>query len=143
HAIPQLNTAGSSHEGTDAQPTAPANGSGDVGYSYLDPDNPLSFTFIEHVLGQIADLTPGEYLHIGGDEPHDMTSRDGIEIFNEFVKQTVDIVHDLGKKPIGWTEIAAGTLNEGDGVQYWIGNTADVERAVTQEGAKVLVSQGG
>ncbi|QGH68632.1 family 20 glycosylhydrolase [Pseudactinotalea sp. HY158] len=143
HAIPELNTAGSSHEGTAAEPTAPANGSGDVGYSYLDPDSELSFTFIEHVLGQIAALTPGEYLHIGGDESHAMTSRYGIDGFNEFVARTIQIVHDLDKKPIGWSEIAAGTLNPGDGVQYWVGGTADITRAVTQEGAKVLVSRGG
>src|SRR5699024_555924 len=142
HAIPELNTPGSSHEATEYEPTAPANGTGSVGYSYLDPDSELSFTFIEHVLGQIADLTPGEYLHIGGDESHAMTSRYGIAGFNAFVARTIDIVHDLGKKPIGWTEISAGTLNPGDAVQYWVGGTADVERAVNQEGAKVLMSRG-
>ncbi|QQM67569.1 family 20 glycosylhydrolase [Actinomyces weissii] len=141
HAIPELNTAGASHQGTSEQPTAPANGTGSVGYSYLDPDSEVSYTFMRHVLKQVAAMTPGPYLHVGGDESHDFVTRHGIADFNEMVRRIGEIVRETGKNRLGWSEIATSTLQAGDGVQYWVGDTRNVTRAVTREGAKVLMTK--
>ncbi|MGH3349462.1 MAG: family 20 glycosylhydrolase [Nocardioides sp.] len=141
-AIPQLNTAGSSHPATEAEPTAPHNGSIDVGYSYLDPGSEATYTFIEHVFGQLAAMTPSDYLHVGGDESHAMTQRYGHEGYVEFVERAVGIVHGLGKRTIGWNEYAETVLEPGDGVQYWAGATDHAKRAVAEDGAKLLVSPG-
>ncbi|SPT53573.1 Beta-N-acetylhexosaminidase [Actinomyces bovis] len=142
HAIPELNTTGSSHAGTAEEPTAPANGTGDVGYSYLDPNSPATDAFIKHVLKQLASMTTGPYLHVGGDESHKFVERYGHTAFNQFVAKIGGYVKETGKNRIGWNEIASGTLEKGDGVQYWHGDTNNVRRAVTQEGAKVLMSKG-
>ncbi|MEU6135801.1 family 20 glycosylhydrolase [Nocardioides sp. NPDC047086] len=142
HAIPQLNTAGSSHTGTAAEPVAPVNSTIDVGYSYLDPYAEVSYTFVQHVFAQLAEMTPGDYLHIGGDESHAMTARYGHQGYVDFEKRAVDIVHDLGKKTLGWNEYSETTLSPGDGVQYWAGSTDFAKRAITEDGAKLLVSPG-
>ncbi|GMA32449.1 family 20 glycosylhydrolase [Litorihabitans aurantiacus] len=142
HAIPELNTPGSSHAATPEQPTAPHNGTGAVGYSYLDPDSEVTFTFIAHVLGQLAELTPGDLVHVGGDESHDMVERHGQQKFNDFVSRTIGIVHDLGKSANGWNEIArSAQIRSGDHVQYWNGETRSLQ-AATDRGAKVVVSRG-
>lgn len=142
HAIPQLNTAGSSHQATTAEPTAPANGTGAVGYSYLDPNSEVSFTFVKHVLGQLAAITPGAYLHVGGDEPHSMTSRYGTAVYNKFLNRVGTIVRDLGKHPIGWNEYAGTDLKSGDAVQYWVGNSASTKDAALNKGTKIVMSRG-
>lgn len=142
HAIPELNTAGSSHAGTPAQPTAPANGTGAVGYSYLDPNSEVSFTFIKHVLGQLAELTPGGMIHVGGDESHSMVSRYGQPVFNTFVERVLNITHDLGIKANGWNEISrVQSIKSGDFVQYWTGETNSLTVAAAA-GAKVVMSRG-
>jgi hexosaminidase len=142
-AIPQLNTPGSSHPATATQPTAPHNGTGAVGYSYLDPDSEVTYTFIEHVLGQLSGLTTGDLIHVGGDESHDMVARYGQAKFNAFVARVLGIVHDLGASAEGWNEIARTTsaLQAGDKVQYWAGSTAELPAAAAA-GAQIVASRG-
>lgn len=142
HAIPQLNTAGSSHTATDEEPTAPANGTGAVGWSYLDPDSDLTYTFIKHVFSQLAAMTPGPRMHIGGDEVHAFTQRYGVEKFNSTLTRILGIVRDLGKTPIGWSEISTTKLSENDGIHYWIGYEKSIAKS-TQSGAKVIMSRAG
>lgn len=138
HAIPQLNTAGTK-PGVDEWGVVPADGTGNVGGSTLDVASPVTWTFLEHVFGQIADMTTtSDYVHIGGDESH-VTGHDN---YVEFITKTIKIIHDLGKKPIGWNESAIGGLQPGDGIQYWTGGTADTLDAIKNKGAKLMVSNG-
>jgi N-acetyl-beta-hexosaminidase len=141
HAIPQLNTPGSSHEGVAVEPTAPANGTGDVGYSYLDPTSEVSFTFIEHVFSQLAEMTTGPFLHVGGDEPLSMFERYGQEVYDATLTRIVDIVQATGKTPIGFNELAFADLDEGDTIQFWTGDPAPTRAAMTERGAQVIVSR--
>lgn len=153
YAIPQINSAGSYHDGTVNRATgetitdpshyitAPANSTGNVGYSYLDPDSEWTKKFVRHVLKQVADLIPGQgaILHIGGDESHQMHRRYGQSKINEFLNFTTGVVRSLGKTPIGWNEISANTMRPGEAVQYWIGSTDNLVRAA-REGAEVVLS---
>lgn len=140
-AIPELNTAGACHEGTEAQPVSPPDGSGDVGHSYLDPHSEHTYTFARHVLRQLARITPGEYLHIGGDEPLKMTERHGHEVYIECVGRIVEIVREVGKKPAGWNEISEVKAGPDMIVQFWQGESTHTIRAA-EEGAKILLSRG-
>jgi hexosaminidase len=141
-AIPELNTAGSSHPATEDEPTAPSNGTGDVGYSYLDPDSPATYTFVDHVVSQIGAITPSKRFHVGGDESHSMVARHGAAVFNNTVAKFLDIVHERGLKASGWNEISRTTsLRQGDNVQYWSGSTSDLPAAVAA-GAKIVASNG-
>ncbi|WP_460802627.1 family 20 glycosylhydrolase [Microbacterium sp. GXF6406] len=139
HAIEELNSAGS-HPGAEPETgRVAANGTKDVGYSSLDANNEYTWMFMEHVLGQLAALTPGDYLHIGGDESH-VTSH---ENYVSFITRSVDIVHGLGKKMIGWNESSIAGVTEDDAIQYWIGNTTDTLDAIKNKGVKLIASRGG
>ncbi|MDR0593735.1 MAG: family 20 glycosylhydrolase, partial [Bifidobacteriaceae bacterium] len=160
HSIPELNTLGSSWRDylntpsrwdpagvtpVEAQSTVNHNGTGSVGYSYLDPDLPLTYTFIRHVLTQIRDMNPdGPYLGTGGDEVASFTSRYGMVKFGQTVENILAIVHDLGKKAFGWSEIADGDLQAGDAVQYWnpSASVVNLRDQLANNGAKVVMSYG-
>ncbi|MFF2389448.1 family 20 glycosylhydrolase [Agromyces sp. NPDC058104] len=137
HAIPQLNSAGSNPKPLPGEDTAPHQGTGDVGISTFDADNEHTYAFITEVLGQLAELTPGDYLHIGGDEAHSTSHADYLRMV-DFANETVA---DLGKTVVGWNEYASSALPQGDAVvQYWNGNGASTRDAVNARGAKVILS---
>ena len=102
-----------------------------VGFSTLATRKEITYKFVEDVLSEIAGMTPGPYLHIGGDESHSTKKEDYIY----FIEKVQDIVLKLGKKSIGWDEISNGVLRPGTIAQYW----ANAKNAVAQ-GAKLLMS---
>jgi hexosaminidase len=136
HAIPQLNGGGSAPAPTSGEPTVPANGSPDVGYSGLGADNPVTYEFVEQVLSQLAAMTPGPYVHVGGDEAAVISSSDYTKMVNA---ATADVTAD-GKTVIGWNEYAGTDLPDGAVVQYWNGSSAAIASAVQNHDAKVILS---
>ncbi|SHJ83518.1 hexosaminidase [Tessaracoccus bendigoensis DSM 12906] len=135
HAIPELNSANSKPAAT-VYGTAKEQNNGNVGESTLDTHNPQTWVSMKHIWGQIVDMTPGQYVHIGGDESHS-TPHDQ---FVDFVQKSVALIRDMGKTPIGWNEYAEAGLGEGEVVQYWTGSTTYTAQAVAN-GAKVVVSK--
>jgi hexosaminidase len=83
---------------------------------FLHPDNPKVFPFLTDVLTELAALTPGSYLHIGGDEAFGMPD----DLYARFVAQVRPIVYALGKKIVTWQEAARAGLGADDIAQYWI-----------------------
>lgn len=136
-AIEELNTPGASNSGGLAQP----DGSADVGHSYLDPHSEHTYHFARHVLRQIAEITPGDYLHVGGDEPLKMTERYGHDVYIECVSKIVQIVRELGKKPAGWNELAQAGPGPDMLVQFWQGESTHTLEAA-EAGAHVILSRG-
>ena len=139
HAIPQLNTEGAAPEPDPETGVPPAHGTGEVGHSTLDTRSEVTYTFLEHVWAQIAALTPGPYLHIGGDESHVTEEEDYIY----FMDRMVDVVEDLGKEPFGWNELALADVHEGNILQMWSAGTAGAAVAperVNENGARMVVS---
>ncbi|HUX95999.1 MAG TPA: beta-N-acetylhexosaminidase [Bacteroidales bacterium] len=106
----------------------------EVGFSTLATKKEITYKFIEDVFGELASLTTGPYLHIGGDESHVTKKEDYIP----FVERVQDIVKKLGKTPIGWDEISLGVLRTGAVAQYWA-SAENANKAVAQ-GAKLLMS---
>ncbi len=106
----------------------------EVGFSTLCTDKEITYQFIDDVVRELAALTPGEYIHIGGDESHATPLEDYIP----FVERVQEIVVKHGKKVLGWDEIAKASLVENSAVQFW----ADVKNANLglEKGAKVLIS---
>jgi hexosaminidase len=105
-----------------------------VGFSTLDTKSEVTYKFVDDVFRELSALTPGPYLHIGGDESH-VTK---LEDYIPFINRAQDIVTAHGKQVIGWDEIALATLKPGTVVQYW----ARAENAIkgVAQGAKVLMS---
>ena len=101
-----------------------------------------TYTFLENVLSEVADLFPSEYIHIGGDEcpktewekcpdcqakikelglkgDDKFTAEQYLQ--NYVTKRMQDFLATKGKKIIGWDEILEGELAPGATVMSWRG----------------------
>lgn len=136
HAVPQLTSPGSLPQPAEGEATPPVNGTPDVGYSSLDVANPASDAFVRTVMGELAAMTPGPYLHMGGDESHSTPEEDYRTMVGRFAAD----VQDTGKTVIGWNEYAAADLPEGAVVQYWNGDKKKVADDVLRNDARVILS---
>ena len=106
----------------------------EVGFSTLCTDKEITYQFVDDVIGELTALTPGPYLHIGGDESHVTAKEDYILFINRVQK----IVQSHGKRVIGWDEIAEATLVPNAVAQYWA--KADNATAAVKQGAQVIMS---
>ena len=109
-----------------------------------------TYEFLENVLGEIADLFPGEYIHIGGDEcPKTEWEKcpdcqakiaelglkaDGKFSAEQYLQCYVTarmqaFLATKGKKIIGWDEILEGELAKGATVMSWRGVDGGKEAA--------------
>ena len=106
----------------------------EVGFNTLDANKEITYQFVEDVFRELAGITPGPYLHIGGDESHVTKKEDYIK----FVERVQDIVLKLGKTSIGWDEISTGVLRPGSVAQYW--SSAKNAKSAVEQNAKLLMS---
>lgn len=120
--------------GPGTQPPGVYTGIG-VGWSALCPDKALTFRFVEDVVRELAAMTPGPYLHIGGDEVEVLSSAQ----YARFVERTQRLVQKYGKTMIGWEEVGKAKLRPGTLAQLWRSDTA--LRAVRQ-GNQLIMSPG-
>jgi beta-glucosidase len=105
----------------------------EVGFSSLCIDKELTYQFLDDVIGELAALTPGPFIHIGGDEAHSTPEAD----YRRFMERVQQIVQRHGKQVLGWAEIAQIELLPGSAAQYWQGDHGG--RAASQ-GAQVILS---
>lgn len=106
----------------------------EVGFSTLDIKKKVTFEFVNDVLRELAQMTPGPYLHIGGDEAAATKKADYIAFINRFK----EIVEANGKKMIGWEEIAQANLDSTVTVQYW--HSPAYAKMAAEKGAKLVFS---
>jgi len=106
----------------------------EVGFSTLATDKPVTYQFVDDVIRELAEITPGPYIHIGGDESHVTEMEDYIP----FIEKAQDIVTKYGKKTLGWDEVAHAKLLPTSVAQYW----AKAENALLAiaQGSQVLIS---
>ncbi len=105
-----------------------------VGFSTLDITKPITFKFVEDVLAELAAITPGPYIHIGGDEAAVTKKPDYIAFINRFKT----IVEGHGKTMIGWEEISQADIDSTVIVQYW--NSPSHAKAAAAKGARLIYS---
>nr|WP_092382060.1 beta-N-acetylhexosaminidase [Micromonospora phaseoli] len=111
----------------------------EVGFSYVDPASERTYDFIADVLGELATLSPGQWLHIGGDEAFKVPA----EVYARFVERVQGIVAGLGKTVVGWHQIAPAAHADGRILQWW-GTAGDdpVTTEAVRRGAKLILSPG-
>jgi hexosaminidase len=108
-----------------------------VGFSSLCVSLDLTYTFIDQVIGELAALTPGPYIHIGGDEAQSTTAAD----YATFINRVQPIVAAHGKTVIGWHDIVNATPLASTIAQYWGTTTSNSAVATaTQHGTTVIMS---
>ncbi len=103
-----------------------------------------TFVFLENVLEEVAQLFPGKYIHVGGDEcPKDRWKKcercqarmkseglhDETELQSYFMRRIGKILEKLDKRMIGWDEIIDGGLVEDATVMSWRGVKGGIEAA--------------
>jgi hexosaminidase len=108
-----------------------------VGYSSLIVDREATYAFVEDVIREVAALTPGPYLHIGGDEAQATSAED----YRTFITRVLPLVAKYGKRAVGWHEMAAVELPETAVPQFWRIEAEDEGTArAAAGGSKVIMS---
>lgn len=106
----------------------------EVGFSTLCVDKEITYKFIDDVIRELAEITPGPYIHIGGDESLSTPMEDYIP----FIERVQQIVLKYGKQVLGWDEIANTKLASGTVIQYW--KFAENATKGAEQGARLLMS---
>lgn len=125
--VPEIEMPGHTAAIFAAYPELAGDGSGDSAevtskatyFQAMNPDNPHVLGFIRDVLTEVAALTPGAYLHIGGDEAMGMDE----DQYQRFMHAAMPIVGEVGKKLVGWQEVARAGFQPGEVAQLWIAAT--------------------
>ena len=106
----------------------------EVGFSTFCVDKEVTYQFIDDVVREISEMTPGPYFHMGGDESH-VTPKDEYLVF---VNKAIDIIKKHGKTPMGWDEFTAGDTGSNSLAQHW--HTQENALRAQEKGGKVLMS---
>ena len=140
--IPEIDTPGhtnaalSSYPELNSSEEAPKLYEGtEVGFSSLSINMEITYKFLDDVIRELAGITPGPYIHIGGDEAHSTPKED----YKRFIERFQQIVYAHNKIPIGWAEIGEVELNPSTIAQHWQG--AAYQEAKKQ-GCKIILSPG-
>lgn len=113
-----------------------------VGHSSLRIGHEPTYEFLADVLGELAEMTPGPWLHVGGDECLGTDKED----FAAFVARVTSMVDGLGKTPILWHEagaapgLAAGTVGQFWGLRENDEPVAAKARAFPRGGGALILS---
>ncbi|MEO9967350.1 MAG: beta-N-acetylhexosaminidase [Reichenbachiella sp.] len=106
----------------------------EVGFSTLCTDKEETYEFVDSVIKELAAITPGEFIHIGGDESHATQKDDYIY----FINRVQEIVSKYNKTMIGWDEIAQAQIEGGTIVQQW--NSAGNAVLAAEKGNRIILS---
>lgn len=104
-----------------------------VGFSSLMCKDEKTYQMIEDIIKEVSEISPSQYIHIGGDEAHSTSKED----YEYFISRVVKIVQKYGKTPIGWDPI-----NTVEGItdelitQYWSNTEYD-----NNKGKKAIISK--
>lgn len=112
--------------------------------------NEETFEFLENVFGEILDIFPSEYIHIGGDEAPkvrwekcpkcqarikelgltaDKNHTKEQRLQSYVISRVEKLLNDKGRQIIGWTEILEGGLAPNATVMSWLGKEGGIEAA--------------
>ncbi|MFD2421793.1 beta-N-acetylhexosaminidase [Amycolatopsis pigmentata] len=109
----------------------------EVGFSSYCVDKDITYKFLDDVIRELAAITPGRYLHIGGDEAHSTAEAD----YLKFEGKVLPIVAKYGKLAEGWNEIVKANPPLTAIPQFWgINGQDDATAAAAARGNKILMS---
>ena len=158
NVIPEIELPGHSGEVLAAYPELAClghDGAGRIISGDLCPGKEKTFEMFETILGEVIEMFPYEYVHIGGDEAskqswkvcpdcrHRMETehlKDVDELQSYLVNRITRFLESKGRRAIGWDEILDGGLAEGAAVMSWRGTRGGVTAA--SMGHDVIMSPG-
>jgi hexosaminidase len=142
--VPEIDMPGHVHAALSSYPKLSCDGKAtplytgiEVGFSSLCVDKAVTYDFVSDVVGELARLTPGPFIHIGGDEAAATKTADYVR----FVRRVQEIVRAHGKRMIGWEEIGRARLDRSTVLQHWNppGRATFTAQAAAR-GSKVIMS---
>jgi hexosaminidase len=121
----------------------------------MDPTNKNTYKFLDRFIGEMAEIFPDPYMHIGGDEnngvqwknnpriqdfmkAHNLQGTAGLQTY--FNQQLLPILKKHGKIMVGWDEIFAPGLSKDAVIQSWRG--VDSLAASAKQGYSGILSAG-
>nr|WP_294945513.1 family 20 glycosylhydrolase [uncultured Mucilaginibacter sp.] len=119
----------------------------------LNPAGEYTYEFLDKVVGEIAELFPFAYMHMGGDEcaknfweqsaeVKALMAKENLKTMEEvqsyFEKRVEKIVESKGKKFMGWDEILEGGIGPNAALMSWRGIKGGIEAA--KMGHEVVMS---
>ncbi|MBW8764205.1 MAG: beta-N-acetylhexosaminidase [Microbacterium sp.] len=112
-----------------------------VGHSSVRIHEERTYDFVRDVVRELVEMTPGPYIHVGGDESLGTPQAD----FDLFASRATAIVVEAGKTPVAWHEMgSAENIAQGTVGQYW-GSTSpqgthadEAARFVDRGGALIM-----
>lgn len=121
----------------------------------MDPAREETYTFLDGFIGEMAQLFPDPFFHIGGDEvngqqwkqsaaiqafakEHHLDGVNGLQVY--FNQRILKIVEKYGKTMIGWDEILHPDLPKATVVQTWRNQKSLAESAA--RGYRAILSWG-
>ncbi|MFB7251507.1 family 20 glycosylhydrolase [Microbacterium sp. NPDC056234] len=107
-----------------------------VGHSSVRIREESTWEFLRDVLREVAEITPGPYLHVGGDECLGTPQAD----FDAFVERITALTAEVGKTPVAWHEAGSAVVAEGTVGQFWGSDIPTDEHA---EHARRFADRGG
>jgi hexosaminidase len=127
----------------------------DRGGSVMDPSKESTYAFLDGFIGEMTQLFPDPYFHIGGDEvvariwnqsesiqafakEHGLKDAAAIQVY--FNQRVLKIVQKYGKTMVGWDEILVPGLPTDAVVQSWRGQKSLAESAA--KGYRGILSWG-
>ncbi|GGW26742.1 family 20 glycosylhydrolase [Arenibacter certesii] len=141
--IPEVDMPGHTNAASLAYPFLNGNGKKiephtgiEVGFSTFDTRKDTVYAFIDDVVREISEITPGPYFHAGGDESLVTKKAD----FNYFISRVDKIVKKYNKRMIGWDEIVHADIDTTAIAQFW-SNEENAKIAV-EKGMKVILAPG-
>jgi hexosaminidase len=128
---------------------------GGRGGSEMDPSKESTYAFLDSFIGEMAQLFPDPYFHIGGDEvnprawnqsptiqafakEHGLKDAAAIQVY--FNQRLLKIVQKYGKTMVGWDEILVPGLPTDAVIQSWRGQKSLSEAAA--KGYRGILSWG-
>jgi hexosaminidase len=114
-----------------------------------------TFTFLNNVLGEVTEIFPSRYIHIGGDEvpkkrwqeselaqavKQREQLKDEHELQSYFIRRVEQMLHARGRRLIGWDEILEGGLAPDATVMSWRGLEGGI--AAARQGHDVIMTPG-
>jgi hexosaminidase len=138
--VPEIDTPGHTNAALASYPELNPSGEAsslyegiEVGFSTLWINNEVTYRFLEDVIRELSALTPGPYIHIGGDEAQSTPE----EEYKKFIRRIQEIVIAHGRQTVAWSEIGEAEVLPGTIAQHWKG--ADYQGA-KEQGAKIILS---
>ena len=121
----------------------------------MDPTKESTYKFLDKFIGEMAELFPDQFFHLGGDEvngkqwganpeiqkfmkSHNLKTNDDLQTY--FNQHVVKIIEKYKKTPMGWDEVLHPDLPKDVIVQSWRG--PESEAKAVQDGHRALLSNG-